>query len=91
MDAGIKYKPCCAKRCLLGNCETRDSGGCYCVCSLKDLESSLISQLSGNSFRKGDAIIYIPGHLTEVSEEEKNKIQQELQLVRDKLRKYIFS
>lgn len=32
----MKYKPCCGRRCLLGNCETRESGGCYCVCQLVD-------------------------------------------------------
>jgi hypothetical protein len=30
------YKPCCESTCLLGKCDTREAGGCYCICRLVD-------------------------------------------------------
>lgn len=84
----MKYKSCCGRRCLLGSCETRDVGGCYCVCCLKDLESSLTNIISGSTYRQGNGIIYIPGREIPLKGKEKEETLKELDEVREKLKKY---
>jgi len=44
----MKYKPCCGSRCLLGYCETRENGGCYCVCRLIDHIHTLEGLINGD-------------------------------------------
>ena len=56
----LKYKRCCGRMCLLYSCKTREEGGCYCLCSLKDYESSLLSLISGHSYQINGCIIFEP-------------------------------
>ncbi len=85
----MKYKPCCSSRCLLGTCETRDNGGCYCVCRWKDAESTCISLLEGRSFRHGGGIIYEPNRIpVPLKGDEKDQISQQLEAIRERLKKY---
>lgn len=85
----MKYKPCCDLRCLLSKCETRDCGGCYCVCRLKDFEKSCLSLLEGRSYRSSGCIIYEPGRTPIPLEgEEKEKVLADLEHIRNKLKTY---
>lgn len=45
----MKYAPCCNSICLLSHCETRESGGCYCVCLINDHINSLQKLINGES------------------------------------------
>jgi hypothetical protein len=74
----FNYKPCCDKRCLLVNCETRNKGGCYCVCALVDAESTLTKLLDGTF-----SSIAIP-----LSGEERQKFELQLKSVTEKIEKY---
>lgn len=56
----MKYKACCEWRCLLGNCDIRDNGGCKCVCNLKDAISGLESVIEGIELPWGGGYIYYP-------------------------------
>jgi hypothetical protein len=56
----IKYKSCCDQKCLLGRCNIRDNGGCYCACRLKDLIEHLKSVIDGFTIIHGIGSIYIP-------------------------------
>ena len=59
MNMGLdRYKPCCQKRCLLANCETRDAGGCSCVCDLVDVIHNLEMVIEG--IIVGQGCIYFP-------------------------------
>jgi hypothetical protein len=73
---------------MLGGCKTRDSGGCYCICKLKDFESSLLSQLKGNTVRFGAGTIYRPGDFPPLEGEEKEKVEKQLAEIRARLKKY---
>lgn len=84
----MKYKPCCGRRCLLASCKTREAGGCYCLCRLKDMEGSLISMLKGHSYRCGPGVIYQPGRNVPLEGEEKEKVIQDLEKVRQMFKKY---
>lgn len=84
------YTPCCNTVCLLGNCETRENGGCYCVCRLKDAESSCISLLEGKSYRKNGGIIYEPRRIPiPLVGEEKNQVEDNLKTIRERIKSYI--
>ena len=54
----MKYKPCCGSTCLLAHCETRDHGGCYCICRLIDHIESLKDTIASILIEEGS--IYIP-------------------------------
>ncbi len=85
----MKYKNCCDRSCLLSHCETRNNGGCYCVCRLKDAENTCISLLEGKSYRSGVGIIYEPGRHKPLTEgEEKEKTLQQLANIRMRLKEY---
>lgn len=56
----VKYKPCCDIRCLLGGCEIRDNGGCYCACRLDGHIANLKRCIDGKVFHKGS--VYIADH-----------------------------
>lgn len=85
----MKYKPCCDTRCLVGGCKTREDGGCYCVCRLKDAESSRLSLLEGRSYRFGGGIIYEPGRTPVPLEgKEEQETLNELMNIRKKLKEY---
>ena len=84
----MKYKPCCDRRCLLGCCEIREAGGCYCVCRLKDHECSLERALEGTVSIKNDSFIYIPGKYIALDEDEKKDVLEKLKKVREKLKEY---
>lgn len=84
----MRYKACCNSVCLIGNCKTRDAGGCYCVCRLKDYEDTLLSVLEGSSFWEGGGFIYEPARCRPPEGEEKEKTLAELQKVREKLKDY---
>lgn len=84
----MKYKPCCDSVCLLSYCETREAGGCYCVCRIKDSESSLISELKGETFRQREARVYVPGRGIPLEGDVEEKVLEELQKVREKLKEY---
>lgn len=45
----MKWKPCCDKRCCVGNCEIREAGGCYCVCRLYDRLNHLNNVQNGRT------------------------------------------
>lgn len=74
---------------MLGSCKTREAGGCYCVCSLKDYENTLVNLLEGKACRYGIGIIYNPNREpTPLTGEEKEKTLKELDEVRSKLKDY---
>lgn len=54
----VKYKPCCDKRCMLFDCETREDGGCYCLCRLKDFEETLASLIEEGRIEGKDGIAH---------------------------------
>ncbi len=84
-----KYKPCCSTVCLVLGCETRSAGGCYCVCRLKDHESTCLRLLDGTEFRKNGARIYDPGRTPIPLEgDEKEDLEKELAEVRRRLKEY---
>jgi hypothetical protein len=83
-----KYKPCCGRRCPLGNCETREEGGCYCLCRLKDAESSYLSLLAGSSYRYSGAQIYVSGKTFPLSDDEKKEYHSGLEQIREKIKDY---
>lgn len=84
-----KYKPCCGRRCLLGICQTRAEGGCYCLCRLKDYEDECLSISEGRSYRSNGAVVYLPNRkpipLTGV---DKDKVEKNLQQIREKIKTY---
>jgi hypothetical protein len=85
----MKYKPCCGKRCMLGNCKTREDGGCYCLCHLKDHEAMILSLLDGTSKRYGDGIIFNPNvEAIPLEGDEKEKTQEELEKVKLQIKEY---
>lgn len=85
----IKYKPCCDKICALFGCETQKSGGCYCLCRLKDHESDLIHILEGKSYLQGDYIVYVPTRKpSPLKGQEKEDILIKLEKVRKKIKEY---
>jgi hypothetical protein len=84
----MKYKPCCGTRCLLGNCDTREAGGCYCVCRLVDAKHSCEKVLDGSMFVKNNALIYVPGHYTDLTEEERANALHDLEEINLKLKDY---
>ena len=84
----MKYKPCCGRRCVLGNCPTQASGGCYCLCSLKDHESQLEDLISGRCHRQGNCIIYKPGFIATPNDFEVQNDTKELEKVRAKIKEY---
>ncbi len=89
MKNEFKYKPCCGRRCLLGSCETRESGGCYCLCRLKDHENTLNDLLSGKVFQKDVGIIYIPNKTQiPLTGEEREEIIKKLEKLKIKLKEY---
>lgn len=47
-------------QCLLGHCEIRDKGGCYCACRYHDYISSLKRLIDGTAISCMGAVIYIP-------------------------------
>ncbi len=73
----MKYKPCCKRRCLLGSCEIRESGGCYCVCRLVDNINIMKGVIDGTILDHG--CLFIPDeekrkeYLNRKSEEEREK------------------
>ena len=85
----MKYKSCCKRSCLLYSCETREAGGCHCVCQLKDQESILERLLSGRMRKEGACITFVPGR-EEVPLEgmEKEDTQERLDECRKKLKEY---
>ena len=66
-----KYKPCCGKRCLLGNCKHRESGACYCCCRLLHEINELQSVISGITLYDGRCFVFFPSK--ESREENLNK------------------
>jgi hypothetical protein len=85
----MKYKPCCSKRCLLGRCEIRENGGCYCLCSLKDHENTLLSLLDGTSYRFENGIIYDPNRIpSPLGGFERKNAEELLERVRAKIKTY---
>lgn len=54
----MKYKPCCGYVCLNAICETRDAGGCYCVCRKVDAINRLKDTIEGTLVGRG--CVYIP-------------------------------
>jgi hypothetical protein len=46
----MKFKACCAYQCALGGCETRENGGCYCLCRLFDRLHALENVIEGKQF-----------------------------------------
>ena len=84
----IKYKKCCDKICALRLCETRESGGCYCLCRLKDLEQDLMDELEGSSYRCCEFIVRDPRREGTLSESEKEKRLKALESVRERIKCY---
>lgn len=84
----MKYKSCCTSRCLLGTCETRDNGGCYCVCRLKDHEKTQLSLIEGSSYAHKGMVIYEPGKKTVPTPEDVKRYQERLGVIRTKLKEY---
>lgn len=91
----MKYKSCCNRRCLLANCVTRESGGCYCVCSIMDHILTLEDLINGT---RVSAFIYFGDLDTQESFYEKNKESCDkyineapklLEEAQEKLNKYI--
>lgn len=75
--------------CGLGNCATRDAGGCYCLCRLKDGKSMLLSLLDGTSCRINGCVVYEPGRIrTPLGGFEKDNALKELASVREKIKTY---
>lgn len=83
-----EYKSCCNRVCLLAECSTRSSGGCICVCSLKDAESFYTKALEGDCKISNGAFIYTPGKKEIVSEEEKIHLESQLTQIRHKIKTY---
>lgn len=78
----MKYKPCCGMRCMLGNCETRDSGGCYCTCRLVDYIHHLERDLLNHS-----PILYF-GKEKEAREKYLKQVPKLLEEARARLKEY---
>lgn len=56
-----KYKSCsCGRICGVGFCEITEAGGCYCVCLLKNRESSILDIIKGKSVFINGGILYDP-------------------------------
>lgn len=98
----MKYKPCCNLYCLMLNCETRENGGCACVCKIKIQENLLNGHINGTIFFINGASIYVAEHyreefLSKLSYEQKEenklyreeKAPKELEKVKKELKKYI--
>ncbi len=83
-----KYKPCCENRCLVHGCETKEYGGCYCLCRLKDAENHCIGLLEGTHFRQGGGIIYVPGRMIPLEGPEKISVENELIMIRSKIKAF---
>lgn len=85
----MKYKTCCARRCMVHGCDTKDNGGCYCLCRLKDREHTLLSLLDGTSYREKGFIIYEPGRIkTPLGGFEKDNATKDLDEVRKRIKEY---
>ena len=54
----VRYKACCNTTCLVSRCETREAGGCYCVCRLVDQIHNLEQVIEGVVVGLG--CIYLP-------------------------------
>ena len=70
----MKYKPCCDRRCLKGNCQTRDHGGCYCVCRIIDAIGGLELAVEGRMVAGGS--VYIPDTAERLAYIERHKAQE---------------
>lgn len=85
----IKYKPCCDKRCGVSGCKTKEDGGCYCLCRLKDAKSTMLSLLDGTSYRWNGGIIYEPGRIKiPLDGLEKQNARKELEKIIEKIKTY---
>lgn len=85
----MKYKPCCNRRCLLGHCETREAGGCHCVCYLKDAEHTIESLIDGRTYKVGDGIIFDPRRPRKPLEgERKDEALKQLEEIKSRLKEY---
>ncbi len=84
-----KYKACCGKRCMVFGCETKEHGGCYCLCRLKDSENQCIMLLEGKSFRHSGGIIYQPSRIPIPLEgNEKEEEEKTLTMIRNRIKEY---
>ena len=85
----MKYKPCCGTGCLVGGCRTREAGGCYCVCRLKDREQTLQDLIYGKCYRRNGVIVYEAGiEKVPVHANDRRLALAELEKVRERLKKY---
>jgi hypothetical protein len=84
----MKYKPCCDRRCLVHDCEEKESGGCYCVCRLMIAKNQCEMFLEGTVFKQNGACIFRPGNKTTVSEEKKAEYSKILNEIQAKLKTY---
>lgn len=74
---------------MLGHCETREDGGCYCVCLLKDAENNIERLLEGRTYKYGTGIIYDPRRPGKPLEgTEKEEALKELHDIRNRLKDY---
>lgn len=83
----LKYKSCCNIKCALAHCETREQGGCYCVCRLKDQENQLQSLIAGQMYEQDGCIIYRPERSCEPPDN-KCILEKRLKAIRLQLKKY---
>jgi hypothetical protein len=83
-----KYKGCCGKRCMVHGCKIKDSGGCYCVCRLKDAENQCLNLLDGQSYRQNGGIIYVPGRYQPLEGDERKETETQLENIRSRLKEY---
>lgn len=89
MNDKNKYKPCCGRRCLLSKCATRDQGGCYCLCRLKDREGTILSLLAGRFYRRCGGIIYDHNRKPIPLEgEERDRVLKDIEAIRAKIKTY---
>lgn len=56
----VRYKACCGATCMVAGCETKDAGGCYCVCRLMDAKNSLEMIIDGKMLTYRGGQIWIP-------------------------------
>ncbi len=83
------YKPCCGRTCLLGGCDTRDAGGCYCVCRLIDGINMHKKLLAGKAVYSDGAIAWGPAIEKKIlSEEERTNFTEVLKSLEKHLEKY---
>lgn len=79
MENKLKYKPCCGRRCLNFTCETRENGGCYCLCRLIDYIHTLEDIIHDRGVIKYGRIYLLPGSFEKFKENmnEEEKIERE--------------